>query len=104
MAKAKGSPKTGGRQKGSGNKVLVDVKAAAQLHGHAALDALVEIMGGKEQPPAARVAAAKELLDRGFGKAAQLMDLKSSDGSMTPRGLGDFYAGIASTGKASTDA
>jgi hypothetical protein len=66
--------KTGGRQSGTPNKVLVDVKAAAQMHAKDAIDALSLIMRGVDMPPAARVSAAKELLDRGYGKAPQTID------------------------------
>jgi hypothetical protein len=66
--------KTGGRTKGTPNKVLVDVKAAAQLHATDAIAALASIMRNGEMPPAARVSAAKELLDRGYGKAPQTID------------------------------
>jgi hypothetical protein len=66
--------KTGGRQPGTPNKVTVDVKAAAQLHAKEAVDTLASIMRGAEVAPAARVSAAKELLDRGYGKAPQTID------------------------------
>lgn len=61
----------GGRQKGVPNKATAEIKALAQEHGPAAIKTLVSIMKATKQPPAARVAAAKELLDRGYGKAAQ---------------------------------
>lgn len=63
--------KTGGRKKGTPNKATRDIKALAQQYGDAAVAALAEIMRDKKKPPAARVAAAKELIDRGYGKATQ---------------------------------
>lgn len=69
MAAPKGQPKQGGRQKGTPNKATADIKAACQKHGPEMVKHLVEIAGNKEHP--ARVQAIKELLDRGYGKAAQ---------------------------------
>ncbi|MFY3543111.1 hypothetical protein ACOTH0_08865 [Achromobacter xylosoxidans] len=69
--KPKGLPKTGGRTKGTPNRATADIKALAQLHAVEAIATLAEIMKDPEHPPAARVAAAKELIDRGFGKATQ---------------------------------
>ncbi len=65
-----GTPKSGGRKKGSRNKATADVKAAAQKYTQDAIDTLAGIMRAGETD-AARVAAAKELLDRGHGKSAQ---------------------------------
>ena len=70
----KGQPKTGGRVSGTRNKVLVEVKEAAQAYGLDAVQTLAQIMVTQDMPPAARVSAAKELLDRGYGKAPQTID------------------------------
>ncbi|MCY1285671.1 hypothetical protein D9M69_491140 [compost metagenome] len=67
----KGLPKTGGRRKGTPNKATVDVKALAQQYSEEAVKSLVEIMRDGDAPHAARVAAAKDILDRGHGKATQ---------------------------------
>ncbi|QEK93993.1 hypothetical protein E2544_20140 [Achromobacter insolitus] len=69
--KPKGLPKTGGRTKGTPNRATADIKALAQVHAVDAVATLAEIMKGDDYPPAARVAAARELMDRGFGKATQ---------------------------------
>lgn len=61
----------GGRQKGTPNKVANDLKALAQKHTPAAINRLVEHMNGPD--PKASVAACKEILDRGHGKATQLL-------------------------------
>lgn len=71
-------PKTGGRRAGTPNKATADIKAVARIHGPAAITRLAELAGlvqgqlpaGSEQ---AQVSAAKELLDRGYGKATQLV-------------------------------
>lgn len=73
-----------GRPKGQRNKLTADVKVIAQSYGEEAIDLLAEIMRDQKAPHAARVAATKEILDRGYGKAHQSLDHTSSDGSMTP--------------------
>ena len=79
-----GGQKFGGRQKGTLNKVTADIRVMAQTYGPEAVDILAEIMRDESKPDAARIAAAKELLDRGFGKSPQSLDLSSSDGTLTP--------------------
>lgn len=71
MPRPKGTPRTGGRQKGTLNKVTADVRAIAQKYGPAAIATLAEIMEDRKQPAPARVSAAKELLDRAYGKSPQ---------------------------------
>ena len=73
--------KTGGRQKGTPNKITADIKALAGKHSPAAVKELVRIMGSSESD-AARVAAAKELLDRAHGKAHQTNDTTITDKRM----------------------
>lgn len=62
--------KTGGRQKGTPNKATADIKALAQKHAPEAMRELARLATSAESE-AARVAAIKELFDRGFGKARQ---------------------------------
>lgn len=52
---------------------LTDIRSLARGHTEGALAILASIMHSPEAPPAARVAAANSLLDRGLGKAAQPM-------------------------------
>lgn len=66
----KGKPGPG-RPKGTPNKATADIRSLAQKYGEEALDILAEIMRDKQRPAAARVSAAKELLDRGYGKTPQ---------------------------------
>lgn len=68
---SKPGERRGGRQKGVPNKATAEIKALAQEYGPDAIKTLVSIMSASKQPPAARVAAAKELLDRAYGKSAQ---------------------------------
>lgn len=62
--------KTGGRSKGTPNKVTRDLKELAGVHTNAALATLAHIMQHSEADQA-RVAAARELLDRAHGRAPQ---------------------------------
>lgn len=65
-----GTPRTGGRKKGTPNKVTADVRALARQHTAAAMTELARLAVQAESE-AARVAAIKELLDRGYGKSTQ---------------------------------
>jgi hypothetical protein len=55
-------------------KVVGELRALAREHTAAALEALVEIVGSKKAPPAARVAAANSILDRGYGRPETKID------------------------------
>lgn len=66
-----GHEKTGGRKKGSVNKLTEEVRKLAKKFGPAAIDRLNEIMTQSEDERAA-VAAAKELLERAYGRASQV--------------------------------
>jgi len=80
MARPKGTPKTGGRQKGTQNKITADIKELAQSFGDEAIKSLIEIVRDGEAPHAARVAAIREVLDRGYGKAKQGVELTGDGG------------------------
>ena len=60
----------GGRQKGTPNKATADIKALAQQYAASAMTELARLATEAESE-AARVAAIKELFDRGFGKSKQ---------------------------------
>lgn len=64
--------KTGGRTKGTPNKANADLRALAQQYTAEAVETLVEIMRSGESE-AARATAADKLLDRGHGKATQIL-------------------------------
>lgn len=69
--------KTGGRVAGTLNKATADVKAAAQQYTSEAVEALATIMRDSDSD-AAKVAAIKEILDRGHGKARQSVDVDAN--------------------------
>ena len=86
--------KTGGRQKGSVNKATASIRDAAREYTLDALKTLVEVMNDDQQPAPARVSAANALLDRGYGKPHQSVDLDATvDGTIVGevifRGLND---------------
>jgi len=72
-AGSKPGERRGGRQKGTPNKVTANVKAVAGDYTVEALDILVTLMRNPNTPPAARIAAAREVLDRGHGRPAQAL-------------------------------
>lgn len=81
MARTIGTPKTGGRKSGTPNKATAVIKSLAQPYGETAVAVLNEIMTDAGMPPAARVSAAKELLDRGYGKSIQGIELTGEGGA-----------------------
>lgn len=75
MAKGR---KTGGRQKGSVNKSTAELKALAQTFTQEAVEELARLAKTAESE-AARVAAIKEILDRGHGKSPQSVQVNGDE-------------------------
>jgi hypothetical protein len=75
---AKGA-KTGGRVKGTPNKNTADIRALAQNYAPEAIAMLATILTTSEND-SARISAAKELLDRGYGKSTQAVEMSGKDG------------------------
>jgi hypothetical protein len=76
-----------GRPKGVKNKVTIDVRIMAGAYGPKALETLAEIMVCKKSPAASRVAAAKEILERAYGKSPQPMVVNTAN-------LADVFADL----------
>lgn len=57
-------------------KIIAEVKELAREYTDAAVKALADIVQNKKAAPAARVAAAQALLDRGYGKPTQYVEAK----------------------------
>lgn len=55
-------------------KASTDIRSLARSHTETAINTLAGIMREAKSPPAARVAAAQALLDRGWGKPAQTVN------------------------------
>jgi len=61
-----------GRAKGTPNKITASMREMAQPYGKKALKVLRDLL--KSTTEQVRLAAAKELIDRGYGKAAQVIE------------------------------
>lgn len=72
MAGSRPGEHRGGRQKGTPNKATAEIKSLARKHGKEAIDKLVSLMRSAENEQV-QGNAAKDLLDRGYGKPAQAM-------------------------------
>ena len=57
-------------------KAPLEIRSLARKHTHKAINTLVSIMVEPKAPAAARIMAANSLLDRGWGKAAQFVDVQ----------------------------
>lgn len=81
MAWPKGKPRPAGagRKKGEPNKSTAEIKALAHQYCPQAVQTLVSIMTSSESE-ANRIAAAKELMDRGIGKSVQTVEHSGPEG------------------------
>ena len=66
--------KTGGRRKGSANKITATMQEMARPYAKKALKVVYKLL--KDDSAAIRLQAGKELLDRGYGKAMQVTESK----------------------------
>ena len=55
-------------------KTPIEIKSLARAHTESALNVLAGIMNEPTAPHAARVSAANSLIDRGWGKAANVIE------------------------------
>ena len=58
--------------------ILKEVQGLARTHTSESIGTLAEIMRSKKAPAQARVAAASAILDRGFGKPPQSVDMEGA--------------------------
>lgn len=79
-------------------KTPLEIKSLARMHTKKALAVLADIMEQPNAPPAARVMAAQALIDRGWGKASQTVEISGEIVSKVIRG-----PAIAGTAAAWTD-
>lgn len=77
MAARGGRREGAGRPKGAIGKATADIKQAAQAYTSDALEVLAQIMKAGESE-SARVAAANAILDRGYGKPKQALDVDAN--------------------------
>ena len=59
------------------------IEEQCRLEAEEAVNTLKEIMGDPAEPAAARLAAAKEILDRGFGKSVDRLAIAQLNGQAT---------------------
>ena len=84
-----------GRPKGVVSEAKKQLSEMAKVHGKTALNVLVEVATNDAEPATSRVSAAVALLDRGYGRPQQSMDLSNEDGSLTARPDNEIEAEIA---------
>lgn len=107
MTAKRPAPRTAFKPGQSGNpsgrpKIPGDVVELARTHTREAISTLAAIMSNAEAPPASKIAAAAVLLDRGWGKPSQTVDLNHR---IEPRHLTDAeLITLAATGIATSDA
>ena len=65
--------KTGGRQKGTPNRVTAEIKAGFQKHGDELVQALLALTRSDDER--VRLGAIQAALDRGWGRPTQAVDL-----------------------------
>ncbi len=65
--------KTGGRHKGTPNKVTAEIKAAFQKHGQELVEALLALT--KSEDERVRLGAIQACFDRGWGRPAQAVQV-----------------------------
>ena len=92
-------PTRGGKRPGSGrkagtpNKASIECKACARKYGPAAIRELAKLAGlmpggkGRAESEQARIAACREILDRGYGKSAQPLTGEGGEGPIQIRDL-----------------
>jgi len=82
--------KTGGRKAGTPNKTTRAVRALAQDYGREAIELLATIMRSS-QNEAVKISSARELLDRGYGKAQAAIEVQRIESAeayaTTPEGI-----------------
>jgi hypothetical protein len=97
---ASGNP--GGRP-----RIVLAVRDQAQQHGEEAIEVLAGIMRDTEAPPAARISAASEILNRGYGRPvdqkamlvlAQSTDLTRAVHEMSMQALVEELARLSGDG------
>jgi len=77
--------KTGGRRKGTPNKVTAEIRAAFQLHGDELVAALLALT--KSEDERVRLGAIQACLDRGWGRAVQGVEIS---GGLTVDSVKDY--------------
>lgn len=80
-------PKPGaklGRPKGAVSTAKKELMEMAKGYAPRALQVLAEVMNDKQAPAPARVSAATSILDRGYGKPSQAVQIGGDEENQTP--------------------
>lgn len=93
MAQRGGARPGAGRKKGAVSQAKRDLAAMAKDHAEDALAVLVSVAKNPKAASAARVSAATAILDRGFGRPRQAVELEGGLTLAAPKSLADFYGG-----------
>lgn len=80
MAQRGGARPGAGRKPGAVSQAKREIAEMAKDHAASALKVLVDVANNGKAPPAARVSAATAILDRGYGKPRQSVEM---DGAFT---------------------
>jgi|SRR5215469_2771268 len=84
-----------GNRSGSPNRLArYDIGASAKVYGLRALATIVEIMENEKEAAPVRLAAAKEVLDRGFGRPKQITEIGGLDGDEIRNRLVIEFVGV----------
>lgn len=79
--KREGAGRPSGSRDAAARKEIANISELARENTELALSVLVEVATGSDSD-AARVSAANAILDRGYGKAPQSLDLSNKDGTL----------------------
>lgn len=86
-------------RRGSPNRLArYDMGASAKVYGLRALACIVEIMEDEGEASAVRLAAAREVLDRGFGRSKQVTEVSGVDGDEIRNRLVIEFVGVPRVG------
>jgi len=66
---------------------LLELRELARQHTRAAVEAIIQIVQDGEAPASARVTAASEILDRGWGRATQSVEHAGPGGAAIPHSM-----------------
>ena len=100
-----GKRQRSGRKPGSPNKATVAIRSLAGGHAGSAINMLVNLMEDQDTPAAARISAAKELLERGFGRPGSYaaLDLDTPLSELTSKEAIGVISDKAATGTISLE-
>jgi len=105
MANHGGKREQSGRKPGSPNKATATIRDLAGKHAESAVNTLVELMNDAQAPAAARISAAKELVERSFGKPGSYaaLELKTPLSELSPKEAIGIISDSAATGTISIE-